>query len=545
MMKKIEKITLVIAFAFLITSCESFFNVNPDDLLLEENYPSTVTELYSGYLGISAKVQVIADRVSFLEGLKGDFLEPTANATQDMIDIYNLDEDNRNVLADPSGYYAIILNANDYIVHATKFYENNPTAIDETSFKAIVGGALRYKSWAYLMIAKIYGKSVWIDDPLAELQDIAKYPVLDFDQTINSCINLIETGIVINEKPINGKGIVKWSTILFPDGTTDYSWDCIDPAPEILLGELYLYSGNYQLAFDNLLALLKIGSADNRLEITKSEYNGEWIDLFKKYVRKEAIFLMTYDYNLKQTNNLVNYYSNTYPNKYYLRPTQVAMDRFRNQKQSNGNPGDNWRGENRSFKLENNEWVVYKFLSAHLSSDYIYRNDVQINLYRASDLHLMLAEALGQLGRFEEALAFLDGGLETYYNSASGFFNAPFDIYPSTLYASGGDGTTQGIRTRVTMAKVAGSILKTPDPDQNKDKQFLDSLLVEEACLEFAGEGKALYTMIRMAKRWNDPSIVADRVSAKYPDGLKATVREKLMNPENWFIKRDLVVDKQ
>lgn len=541
------KHSLYTAFTFVLllalSGCESFFNVNPDDLLLEENYPSTVTELYSGYLGITAKIQNVADKASFLEGLKGDFLEPTANSTQDMIDLYNFNEDNNNQLADPADYYAIILNANDYIVHATRFYENNPTAIDETSFSAIVGGALRYKSWAYLMLAKIYGKAIWIDDPLTEYQDLSSYPILDFDQIIDKAIDLIETGVTINEKAINGKGIVKWSTVLFPDGTTDYSWDCIDPAPEILLGELYLYAGEYQLAFDNLLALLKLGSADNRLEITKSEYNGEWIDLFKKYVRKEAIFLMTYDYNLKQTNKLVDYYSNSAPNHYYLRPTQAAMNRFNNQKLSNGNVGDLWRGENRSFKLIDDQWVVYKFLSAHLSSDNIYRNDVQINLYRASDLHLMLAEALGQLGRFEEALAFLDGGLEAYYNNASGSFLPPFTSYPSTLYASGGDGTTQGIRTRVDLAKVAGSILKNPNPDPQEDKKFLDSLLVEEACLEFAGEGKALYTMIRMAKRWNDPTIVADRVSAKYPEGMKATVREKLMNPDNWFIKHDLVVE--
>ncbi|MBN1927159.1 MAG: hypothetical protein JW798_15105, partial [Prolixibacteraceae bacterium] len=65
---------------------------------------------------------------------------------------------------------------------------------------------------------------------------------------------------------------------------------------------------------------------------------------------------------------------------------------------------------------------------------------------------------------------------------------------------------------------------------------FLDSLLVEETCLELAGEGKAYYTMLRMAKRWNDPSILADRVSAKYPEGLQEAIRTKLMDPTNWFV---------
>lgn len=540
MIKHISKTAAVIALGLMVSSCDSFFSVNPNDILLEENYPSTVTELYSGYLGISAKVQTVADKAYFLEGLRGDFLEPTANATQDMIDIYNFDEDNNNELADPAGYYAIILNANDYIKHATQFYEEYPTSIDAETFKAIIGGALRYKSWAYLMLAKIYGKAIWVDEPFVEYQDISSFPMIGFDEIIQNCISLIETGVEVNGSYINGKSLVRWTDVLFPDGSEDYSWNCIDPAPEMLLGELYIFAGNFQSAYNNLLSLLSTASADNRLEITKSEYNGEWRDLFRKFCRKEAIFLMTYDYTKSQTNSLIDYFSNASPNKYYLRPTQAAMDRFNNQKQSNGNEGDLYRGDGVTFKEVDGEWVVYKFISAHLTSDYIYRNDVQVNLYRASDLHLLLAEALVGMGRFSEALAFYDGGLETYYNNTLSSFNEPFTAYPVTLYAASGDGTTQGVRTRVALMKMGSRVEKTPNEDVNVDKKFMDSLLVEEACLEFAGEGKALYTMMRMAKRWNDPSILADRVSAKYPEAKRVEIREKLMSEENWFIKHDL-----
>lgn len=541
MKRFIKNTAVVFGLTILISGCESFFNLNPDDLLLEENYPSTVAELYSGYLGISAKVQNVADQAMFLEGLRGDFLEPTQNATQEMIDVYYHNERPDNKFASPVGYYAVILNANDYIIHASKFYEANPNSIEESKFKALIGGALRYKSWAYLQIAKLYGQAVWIDDQLSEFKDISSYQVLNFEQIIQKCIDLIEVGIEINGKMVDGKGNILWSVELFPGASRDYSWDCINPMPEILLGELYLFSGNFQLAFDNLMTILRYGASENMWEITKSEYNNEWINLFRGYVRKEGIFILSYNYNLKQTNRVVEYFSNQAPNKYYLRPSAAIMETFNNQTQSNGNKGDLYRGNNKTFMLRGNDWVVYKFISAHLTSETVFRNDVIINLYRASDLHLMLAEALGGLGRIEEAMAFLDGGLETYYNTAQGVFMAPFQDYPTLLYASSGDGTTQGVRGRVALNRVNAWKYPLSNPTA-ADKRKLDELLLNEISLELAGEAKAYFSMIRMAKRWNDPSILADRVSTKYPEGLRAQMRERLMNPDNWFIKTDLVV---
>jgi hypothetical protein len=59
--------------------------------------------------------------------------------------------------------------------------------------------------------------------------------------------------------------------------------------------------------------------------------------------------------------------------------------------------------------------------------------------------------------------------------------------------------------------------------------------LLDEAMLEFAGEGKVYPMMCRMAVRYNDPAIVANRVCAKYTDtGLAATVRSRIMDGAYW-----------
>jgi len=548
-MKKIYQITLL-ATVVLFSGCsDQFYNVNPDDVLLEKNYPSTVTELYSGYMGVASTVQAIADKGSFLEGLRGDFLEPTTNASKDVVDLYNYDDISDNKLADPVGYYNIILNANDYIKHATDFYNENPTSIDEETFKALIGGTLRYKAWAYLQLAKIYGEAVWLDDPLIKYQDISQYPVYQFDDIIQKCIDLIENGIEIGGTQIDGKATIRWSQVLFPgqgESSSNLEWNRINPPSECLLAELYLYAGNYQKTVDNCISIIRQGGEEASYQINKSEWTGEWMKPFRAFYRKESIFMFTYDYNLKQTNHLIDYYLNLAPNHYLMRPSQAAMDRFNSQVRSDGNLGDLYRGDGKTFKKLNGQWIVNKFSADYETPDKVYRNDVLITLYKASDIYLWLSEALGQLGRFEEALAFLDGGVESYYNTSDGTFMAPFEGYPSTLYrtSSSGDGACQGIRGRVALSRVGDRIVKNPSENIDDDKRYLDSLLVEETCLESAGEARGLYAMIRVAKRWNDPSAVADRVSAKYPDGMKDEIRAKLMDPSNWFIKYPLIKNK-
>jgi len=541
-MKDLHNIALGLLFLALLPSCADVLNVNPDDVLLEENYPSTLTELYSGYMGIAASVQSVADKASFLEGLRGDLLEPTAHATRDVVELYRYEAVSpSNELANPMGYYTIILNANDYIEHASRYYRENPTSIGEETFGALVGGALRYKTWAYLMLAKIYGEAIWIDDPLIAYTDISQFPVYGFDDLIARCISLIETGIEIDGKSIDGKGEIRWSVELFPgqgESSSNLQWNRICPPPECLLAELYLYAGNYAAVVENTVSIIRKGGEEDSYQVNKSEWNGEWVKPLRDFYRKESIFMFTYDYNLNQTHHLIDYYSNLPPNQYLMRPSQAAMDRFRNQVKNDGLPADNYRGDGASFKELNGEWVFCKFTRAHEGPDKVYRNDVLITLYKASDILLWLSEALGQLGRFEEALIFLNGGIETYYNTSTGTFMPPFESYPTSLYQTKNtsEGACQGVRGRVSLNKVGEHILKTPAEDSSLDMYTLDSLLIEETCMESAGDAKALYAMIRVARRWNDPSIVADRVSAKYPEGTREAIRTRLMDPANWFI---------
>ena len=378
-MKKIIYSICAFSFSILLSGCNSFFNPDADDVLQEKDYVSNYTELYSGFMGIAGAVQSVAEKGMFLEGLRGDLFEPTNNASRDIWDVYNYSDNLKgNSLADPKGYYNVILNCNDYIQHVLAYRKANPTALSTDVYDGLIGGALRYKAWTYLMLAKIYGEAIYLDDPLTSYKDLSKYPTLGFDEIIEKCRSLIVDGV----DGVNGKGVIRWSAELFPgqaDSPTNLQWNRICPTPECLLAEIYLYQNNYQEAWNNCVSIIRQGGEEASFQLNLSEYNGEWKKFGREFSRMEHITVAFFDYSLNQTNHVIDYLSNTAPNSYYLRPTEAAMNRFNNQYTAGGLLGDKYRGYGVTFKQVNNDWVMEKLLSGHETSTTINRNDVQIS----------------------------------------------------------------------------------------------------------------------------------------------------------------------
>ena len=577
-MKKIIYIVITFVSAISFSACSDFFDPKSDAYEKEEDYISEISELYSGYMGVTASVQDVADLASFLEGLRGDLLEPTRNAPSEIWSVYNYDDIKSNSFADPKGYYKVIMNANDYLDQLFAYKAKNPSAVSQTTYKGLVGGVIRYKVWAYLMLARIYGEAVYFDESITSYSDITKYPLLNFDQIIEKCRDLMEVGI----NGIDGKGEVKWSEELFPTqgaSPTSLSWNKICPPYEALLAEIYLNTGDYQKTKELCLSLIaRYGRTEDAYQLNLSDYNSGWKSFGYAYSRQEHVVYMHYDYSLGQTNRYIDYYSTVSPSKYYLKPTAAAMYRFERQYNSGGVLNDKYRGSGVTYKKEGNDWVLQKFLGAHATSSLAMRNDVVISLYRASEIHLFLIEALVGLGQFNQALPLFNDGIGQYFNATEGEFTAPYKGYPETLYTTPskpGDRANRGVRGRVDLQPVGLYALQSATAsDTLKNICRLDSLILEEYCLEFAGEAKSLYAMNRIAKRWSNTaskswasewinnannegpeavakvnelwnggvrSVWASKIAAKYTDtGLASKVKGLLADPNNWFIKYDL-----
>lgn len=525
-----------------LSGCSSYFEVDTNDILLDDDYVKESNELYSGYIGVASKMQALADQTVFLADLRTDLLEPTVNAPQDLWDLYNFNEKLGNSFANPRAYYDLIVNANAYLDKVVSYKKQNPTVIEEEHYRALVSGTIRYKVWAYLTLGKLYGQVAYFDDPNLSLDKIGELPVISFDELIPQLISLMETGV----EGINGAFETNWGNILFPGvaaNEQDLVWNMICPSPSPLRMELYLWNREYRRVVDIGIQFI-YDNGGGRYKIGNDDYNGEWIQFFTRdpvTKTRGLINIVPYDYERNQTNRLIRYFSNEEPSVYYLKPTEVAMQRYESQLRYDGHTrGDQYRGINYTYYFQNGEWVIRKFSRERESASEIHKNNVHIVIYRDSDVHFFMIEALNNLGEFEQAEALLNDGIEQYLIRNVDNLEYPFDdeVMNSSLSRN------WGIRRRVNLAPVFPEGLSKADIATDEDRQqymeALDRLVMEEWLMESAGEGKVFPALVRFAKRWNDPSILADIVSAKYPDGQKQQVRGHLMDEQNWFVKYPL-----
>ena len=177
---------------------------------------------------------------------------------------------------------------------------------------------------------------------------------------------------------------------------------------------------------------------------------------------------------------------------------------------------------NAELIVENADTVVWKY---SWSKD-IFDQDAHLVLYRAAGVHLWLAE------------------IYTWWEFDRGNFVSTFSQNALNLVNDGSNYSPQsnrpqlGVRGRVGFGGQwdgikSGNINYLRDPYSNEVmgytnltgnfegiQLYLEDQIIEEKARELAWEGERFYDLMRVAKRRNDPSFLASRVSAKYPAGI-------------------------
>lgn len=504
----------------LCGSCDKFFDINTDEIMLNEDHYQKIGEVYSGFLGIASAFQTAADDHIVLSELRGDWVTPTTYAPMDFWEVFRYRTVAGNELYNPSRYYRIIMNCNDFLRCAVNFNHRNPNAIPEKLYKGLIASAITYRAWAYLTIGKIYGEAVYYDYALADRTELSGQHILPLDALVNELIWFMQNGV----DGVDAWNELAWSEIM---GETADDWYYMTVNPDVLMAELYLWNNSPWNAATSALKAISSGlGSDGKPSTEKYKLSGSWqSSMFSgaySTIGNEAFTAVPFDYSKGQTHRLQYYFSNLDPNVYYLAPKRYMSssdERFRSA----------------VTVQENGSRVIAKY---HLRKK-PYEWDSHIYIYRAADAWLMLAEALTSAGDFAQADTILNNGMKQCWDGKK--FTAPFDspIYTSDLQKNMGIRGRAGGEPKRLTDYVVDSLFVNETELYNRKVYVLDSLIAEETGYEMAYEGKRWYALVRMARNLNRPEFLAEPVSGKFNSSEGSMYKRWLLEPKNWFVKYD------
>lgn len=556
--------------SFLFTGCSDFFDPTTDDEFAGEDGFTSNTEMYTGFLGIMTKLQEVGDKEILLTEPRGELIEPSDESTSELIALYNYDLNlQNNSYANPAGYYEVIIACNDYLKNMEN-YKKSPNA-DQDAWEALVASTVRTKVWAYKTLAEIYGQAVWFDDAITEVTEIKNgdtFQLLQLPQLVDKCLQLLQNGY----DGVNTDQEINWYEWLDPThvnslANSEYrKWNYIVPAYAGLYAELCLWKGAvmdaagqsattyYKEAADILLK--KLGEQINVASdpgsnvywlpsaATPGHYTPNWNNA--QPYPYESVSAIIYDYTKNQTNTLLRHFSNEYPNKYWLRPSQAGINRFLD---TGFNPGTTTNDTRYKccFGTSSGQPYLAKFRPVNSTVRVnAYQDDCHIFIYRATQYHMMLSEALNHLKRFQAFNSVFNSGVKAGETDGCFIAGSPeWEGFESTIDPTLCDwtGTANFGTRRYPSMGIRGCFGLTARPvkdnifdlGEQATLKFNDLALLDESMLEFAGEGKVYPMMNRMAVRYNDPKIIADRVCPKYTnEALASTVRSRIMEGGYW-----------
>ncbi len=586
LISKARLVVIIASICFAFSSCKKILTVEPQNTVGIANMYRNVFDADATVIGIYGKVMKLAKPYFLLNELRGDLMDITTNADENLKQISEHNATVDNPYIDPQPFYEVIINCNDVLDNFKKMYAENKLKQIEFNQRYSDVGAIR--SWVYLQLGIHFGTIPYVTNPvvqLSQLKDNTNFPKLTLPVLIDSLTTFTENLPYTEDYPA---GTTLLTTV---DG---YNTQKFFINKNILLGDLYLWQGQYDKSADRYKRVLEINgptgnselwynqyrvSSFNNASITYSRafdfsslvYTNGWRYLFERpqadnEFNWEMIWSLPFDKNFEPTNPFIELCSPIGGN-YQVQPAQQAIDLWNSQTQvytftaATVTAGevlrDNFPLDSRgvfSYRIINGKPVIMKYLYNYLGA-----TNVPVNflskpgkwfLARAATLHLHYSEAANRAGKYKLAYALVNKGIGYTYDPFPGNavsanrdvtnYHQTFLPWPYDFDARGGQAPAYrntwyrniGIRGRANLKPIT---LPVADSVTN-----VENMIIAEDALELAYEGERWSDLLRVAIRRNDPSFIADKVYDKLrKSGISAsaanTARNKLL-AKDWFL---------
>ncbi|HAH23949.1 MAG TPA: hypothetical protein DCL77_09370 [Prolixibacteraceae bacterium] len=522
--RPIQLVALLVVLWTSFSCSDKTFDQQAGERITPDQHYKSIIDAITSMGGAFAPLQNAMPKLIMVDGLRSDQMTTRPNADPFLKDINNQILSFDNPFLDASDYYKVIVNVNETLLNIDKIALTDRN-FDPFIMKYTKGALVGLRSWTYLTLINLYGQAALIDDNLASLPTGLNQNILPKEVMIDTLIQQLLPYIPSNDE------LAQKVELRFTNFMNN----------KAILGQLYLEKGDYANAvvylklaiesYSNVATVYKVDGYTN--EGWKSMFlGGESLtgDISYGAAPSENISVMAYDQNEGQFNPLPKWLLPT--DQFMVAPTQLLVDSFKTQIPAQGAPGDIYRGLGTAASpgatLDTTSTGVYYINKYSVNKGEPFSSDITIS--RASDLHLMLAEALNRSGDTKTALVLLNAGFKSEKP-----IPAAYNKWNRNL----------GIRGRVTLKPklVPDSIYVAPDTIKKvaltgeARVEFVEDLIMDERALELAFEGKRWFDLVRVANRRQNPAYLADKVAAKFSDpNEKEAVRQRLMNQSNWYL---------
>jgi len=575
-------------------------------IFADDEHLNNATDTIYSVTGILYKLQVIADRTILLGEVRGDLVDVTNTAKSDLRDIsfFNVGDD--NVYNKPRDYYAVINNCNYFIAHADTALKNNRNEFifmrEYAAVKAIRAWTylqlvLNYGSVPFFTDPILTKAQSEAEYPHYDLEAICKYFINDLlpltvlygrDYPNYSSIRGLDSRYFWFPLNIVLGDLNLW--LASSTGQTAYYREAALRYYKYISernGENSAYSvGINLLTFDPK-------SSDTRLPNAEYPWGsvGDFANAGREYNQNVEMITMIPCDSVPSADNyteLPNLFNSVFENNYKvsITPSTALLDISESQAHCRVNNSgtiatyipkglpNHTSGDLRLYNiLDDDDYVRNVTTGERIQTQFIrkYRTNIfNVRIYRRMMVYLRMAEALNGAGYPRMAFSILSTGLnsETMRDDIYPYYKADGDSlfisqfnFPASRYGLfdvtqftrgiviGNNYNTMGIHTRGSgwtpmneYYQLPEDTLLTEQELNDIQKQFVDSLILNENALELAFEGTRYYDLMRYAMRQPDPGetmakFIYNRRGEKNSAAMRSEIKKDLTNKRNWYLQ--------
>ncbi|HEY1202842.1 MAG TPA: RagB/SusD family nutrient uptake outer membrane protein, partial [Niastella sp.] len=261
----IKQMTLAALAMASLASCSKILDVKPEDELDESDMYRTVYDADAAVIGIYGKFVGLAERYVLLNELRADMLDCTVNADENLRQLSTHAVTESNPYANPRPFYEVIINCNDVLKHFKIMRDQNK--LKDAEFQQRYADIAFLRTFLYLQLGIHYGEVPYVTDPLENINDVndaSKFPRLSFNTLIDSLISF-STSVTYKDEYPSGTNLN-----VTVDGYPTNKWFI---NKKVVLGDLYLWKGNYVEAAKWYRAVMETG--------TVGTVNGSYYSMYK------------------------------------------------------------------------------------------------------------------------------------------------------------------------------------------------------------------------------------------------------------------------